>query len=162
MTDKTNYLTREGYDKLVQELHTLKKIELPKVLERLAEAKSMGDLSENFEYKSALEDKDLIQTRMNEIEELLHDVEIIKEEKKTVKKWDKTVEYGTKVTFAVEGDKEYVADVVGTGEVGIETDGLKISFESPLGIALKGKKIGETVKMRLNTGKIDVKVINIQ
>ena len=86
MTDKTNYLTREGYDKLVQELHTLKKIELPKVLERLAEAKSMGDLSENFEYKSALEDKDLIQTRMNEIEELLHDVEIIKEEKKTVKK----------------------------------------------------------------------------
>ena len=162
MTDKTNYLTREGYDKLVQELHTLKKIELPKVLERLAEAKSMGDLSENFEYKSALEDKDFIQTRMNEIEDLLHDVEIIQEEKKVIKKWDKTVEYGTTVTFAVEGDKEYTADVVGTGESGLEGEDLKISFESPLGIALKGKKIGDVTKMRLSTGKVDVKIINIK
>ncbi|AHB41493.1 hypothetical protein P148_SR1C00001G0703 [candidate division SR1 bacterium RAAC1_SR1_1] len=162
MSTKINYLTKEGYEKLIEELHRLKKVELPKILERLADAKSMGDLSENFEYKSALEDKDFVQTRMNEIEELIHNVEIIKEEKTPAKKADKVVDYGTTVTFFVEGDKEYTVDVVGTGEAGLDNKDLKISLESPLGLALKGKKIGETVKMRLATGKIDVKIVNIK
>lgn len=163
MSTKINYLTREGYEKLIEELHNLKKSELPKILERLADAKSMGDLSENFEYKSALEDKDFVQTRINEIEELIHNVEIIKEEKKPAKKADKVVDYGTTVTFFVEGDKEYTADVVWTWEAGlVDAKDLKISLESPLWIALKGKKIGEVVKMRLATGKIDVKIINIK
>lgn len=78
---KKNYLTKKGYEQLVQELHELKKEKLPAVLERLGEAKAMGDLSENFEYKSALEDKDLINSRVSEIENLINDVEIIKEEK---------------------------------------------------------------------------------
>ncbi len=162
MTTKVNYLTKEGYDKLVQELHNLKKEQLPAVLERLAEAKSMWDLSENFEYKSALEDKDFIQTRMNEIEELLHDVEIIQEEKKSVKKADKVVDYWSRVTFYVEGEKEYTADIVGTGEAGLDNGELKLSFDSPLGIAIRGKKIGDVVKMRITTGKSDVKIINIE
>ncbi|MDD3262854.1 MAG: GreA/GreB family elongation factor [Candidatus Absconditabacteria bacterium] len=162
MSTKINYLTREGYERLVQELHDLKKIELPKILERLSDAKAMGDLSENFEYKSALEDKDFAQTRINEIEELIHNVEIIKEEKKTSKKTDKTVDYGTKVTVSVEGDKEYTVDIVGTGETGIDGKNLKISLESPLGLAIKGKKIGEIGKMKLATGKVDVKIVNIQ
>jgi len=88
---KKNYLTKEGYDQLIQELHELKKEKLPAVLERLGEAKAMGDLSENFEYKSALEDKDLINSRIVEIENLIDDVEIIKEEKKT--KAGKVVDY---------------------------------------------------------------------
>lgn len=162
MSTKINYLTKEGYEKLIEELHRLKKVELPKILERLADAKSMWDLSENFEYKSALEDKDFVQTRMNEIEELIHNVEIIKEEKTPAKKADKVVDYWTTVTFFVEGDKEYTVDVVGTGEAWLDNKDLKISLESPLGLALKGKKIWETVKMRLATGKIDVKIVNIK
>ena len=93
---KKNYLTKEWYEQLVEELHELKKIKLPAVLERLWEAKAMGDLSENFEYKSALEDKDLINSRIGEIETLIEDVEIIKEEKKS--KSDKIIDYGSKVT----------------------------------------------------------------
>lgn len=77
---KKNYLTKEGYEQLVQELNELKKVKLPSVLERLGEAKAMGDLSENFEYKSALEDKDFINSRIGEIETLIDDVEIIKED----------------------------------------------------------------------------------
>ena len=88
---KKNYLTKEGYEKLVQELHELKKEKLPAVLERLGEAKAMGDLSENFEYKSALEDKDLINSRISEIEHLIDDVEIIKEENQ--KKQGKIIDY---------------------------------------------------------------------
>jgi len=161
MANKVSYLTKEWYDKLVLELNALKKEELPKVLERLADAKSMWDLSENFEYKSALEDKDFIQTRMNEIEELLYNVEIISDEKKVVKKADKVVDYGSKVTIAIEGEKEYTVNIVGTWEAYFDADDLKLSFESPIGMAIKGKKIGETGKMRLANGRVDVKIINI-
>jgi transcription elongation factor GreA len=109
---KKNYLTKEGYEKLVQELQDLKKVKLPQVLERLGEAKAMGDLSENFEYKSALEDKDLINSRIGEIENLIDDVEIIKEEKKS--RAGKTIDYGSKVTLQTDDGDINTVTVVGT------------------------------------------------
>jgi transcription elongation GreA/GreB family factor len=72
----------------------------------------MGDLSENFEYKSALEDKDFTNSRIAEIETLIEDVEIIKEEKKS--KSDKVIDYGSKVTIQMEDDDIYSVTVVGT------------------------------------------------
>lgn len=162
MSTKINYLTKEWYEKLVEELHTLRKVELPKILERLADAKSMWDLSENFEYKSALEDKDFAQTRINEIEELIHDVEIIQEEKKSTKKTDKIVDYWRKITLQIEWDKEYTVDIVWTWEAGLYEKTLKVSFDSPLGIAIKWKKIWEVCKMRLSTWRVNVKIIDIK
>lgn len=161
MSNKVNYLTKEWYEKLVAELHRIKKVDLPEILERLSEAKAMWDLSENFEYKSALEDKDFAHTRINEIEELIHNVEIIKEEKSKSKKWDKIVDYWVRVKFFVEWDKEYTADVVGSGEAWLEWDKLKISLDSPLGLSIRWKKIGDTAKMRLPTGRVEVKIIDI-
>ena len=135
-----NFLTREWYDKLINELQELKQEKLPAVLERLAEAKAMWDLSENFEYKSAMEDKDFINSRIAEITNLIADVEIVEKEK-DIKKSDKVVDFGSKVTVSIEDDdKEYQVSIVGTWEIGIE-DGLKISFESPLGQAIRGKKV---------------------
>ena len=155
-----NFLTREWYDKLINELQELKQEKLPAVLERLAEAKAMGDLSENFEYKSAMEDKDFINSRIAEITNLIADVEIVEKEK-DIKKSDKVVDFGSKVTVRIEDDdKEYLVSVVGTWEIGIE-DGLKISFESPLGQAIRGKKVGDTVKMRHEGGRKDVKIIAV-
>ena len=87
-----NFLTREGYDKLIAELQELKQEKLPAVLERLAEAKAMGDLSENFEYKSAMEDKDFINSRIAEITNLIADVEIV-EKDKDVSKAVKVVDF---------------------------------------------------------------------
>ncbi len=72
---KKNYLSKEWYEQLVEQLHQLRNTKLPSILERLSEAKAMWDLSENFEYKSALEDKDFTQSRINEIEEMLDNVE---------------------------------------------------------------------------------------
>ena len=95
-----NFLTREGYDKLIAELQELKQEKLPAVLERLAEAKAMGDLSENFEYKSAMEDKDFINSRIAEITNLIADVEIV-EKDKDVSKAGKVVDFGSKVTVAI-------------------------------------------------------------
>lgn len=155
-----NFLTREWYDKLINELQELKQEKLPAVLERLAEAKAMWDLSENFEYKSAMEDKDFINSRIAEITNLIADVEIVEKEK-DIKKSDKVVDFGSKVTVRIEDDdKEYRVSIVGTWEIGIE-DGLKISFESPLGQAIRGKKVGDTVKMRHEGGRKDVKIIAV-
>ena len=155
-----NFLTREWYDKLINELQELKQEKLPAVLERLAEAKAMWDLSENFEYKSAMEDKDFINSRIAEITNLIADVEIVEREK-DIKKSDKVVDFGSKVTVRIEDDdKEYQVSIVGTWEIGIE-DGLKISFESPLGQAIRGKKVGDTVKMRHEGGRKDVKIIAV-
>lgn len=156
-----NFLTREGYEKLIAELQDLKQEQLPAVLERLAEAKAMWDLSENFEYKSAMEDKDFINSRIVEIQNLINDVEIIEKEKES-KKADKTVDVGTTVVVEIEDDdKEYEVQIVGTGEVGIE-NGLQISFESPLGQAIRGKKVGETAKMRHESGRKNVKIISVK
>lgn len=155
-----NFLTREWYDKLINELQELKQEKLPAVLERLAEAKAMWDLSENFEYKSAMEDKDFINSRIAEITNLIADVEIVEREK-DIKKSDKVVDFGSKVTVRIEDDdKEYQVSIVGTWEIGIE-DGLKISFESPLGQAIRGKRVGDTVKMRHEGGRKDVKIIAV-
>ena len=155
-----NFLTREWYDKLINELQELKQEKLPAVLERLAEAKAMWDLSENFEYKSAMEDKDFINSRIAEITNLIADVEIVEKEK-DIKKSDKVVDFGSKVTVRIEDDdKEYQVSIVGTWEIGIE-DGLKISFESPLGQAIRGKRVGDTVKMRHEGGRKDVKIIAV-
>ena len=165
---KKNYLTKEWYDQLIQELNELKKIKLPSVLERLWEAKAMGDLSENFEYKSALEDKDLINSRIVEIENLIDDVEIIKEEKKS--KSNKTVDYGSKVTIQMDDNDIYTITVVGTGETTMEfdkafktvKDSIKISLESPIGQAIKWKKAGDIAKMRLNNDRKELKILDVK
>jgi len=161
---KKNYLTKEWYQNLLDELHELKGEKLSGVLERLAEAKSMWDLSENFEYKSALEDKDFIATRVAEIESLIEDVEIIEEETKSSKKWksDKIVDYGSTVVLKVEWEKEYEVTIVGSWEISLsDYNGAKISLESPMGLAIRWKKAGDNVKMRLHDGKIDVKIISV-
>lgn len=165
---KKNYLTKEWYEQLVQELNELKKVKLPGVLERLGEAKAMGDLSENFEYKSALEDKDFINSRIGEIENLIDDVEIIKEEKKT--KSDKVVDYGSKVTVQMDDGDVFMVTIVGTGETTMDfdknlkvtKDSIKISLESPMGIAIKWKKAGDIVKMRLHTERKEVKILDVK
>jgi len=165
---KKNYLTKEGYEQLVQELNELKKIKLPSVLERLGEAKAMGDLSENFEYKSALEDKDFINSRISEIETLIEDVEIIKEEKKS--KSDKMVDYGSKVTVKMDDNDIFNVTIVGSWETTMEfdknfktvKDSIKISLESPMGLALKWKKSWDTVKMRLNNEKKEIRILDVK
>ncbi len=153
---------------MLAELNELKKDKLPNILERLWEAKAMWDLSENFEYKSALEDKDFVNSRISEIETLIDNVEIIKEEKKS--KSDKVVDYGSLVTFRIEDDDTYTVTVVGSWETTMEfdrtiktvKDSVKISLESPMGIAIRGHKAGDVVRMRLHTGKKEITILDIK
>ena len=102
---KKNYITREWYEKLVAELRELKEVKLPDILEKLAEAKAQWDLSENFEYKSAMEDKDFVNSKIADLENLIANAEIISDEKAASKWWE--VDYGTTVTLSIEGEWLY-------------------------------------------------------
>jgi len=152
------FLTKEGYEKLLHELHELKKVKLPEVLARLKEASEQWDISENAEYDEALARKELLEARIGEIERLISNVEIIK---KSTKKGDQTVWYGSRVWLSFEDGATYDVEIVGSWEVEINDDWLRISFQSPLGSAIRNKKVGDTAKVRLVTGRTEVKILSI-
>jgi len=159
MTQK-NYLTKEWYEKLSHELNDLKKVKLPAVIERISEARAQWDLSENFDYKAALEDRDLVESRIIEIQHLIKDVEII-EEKVKWKKQSSVVDYGSIVRIQFEDGKEYKITIVGSWEVATDKNNVHISLDSPLGSAIRWKSTGDTCSMRMATGKQAIKIISV-
>ena len=159
MAEATKTISREWYEKLIAELQELKQDKLPAVLEQIADAKELWDLSENFDYKNALEEKDLINSRIKQIEELIDGVEIIYSDKKS---GEKTVWFGSKVIVQIEDDDPHEVTIVWTWEVKYQHGEILISFDSPLGQAIRGKKAGDVAKMRLNNERKDVKIISVK
>ncbi len=148
-----HHLTKEWYEKLLKELQNLKEKELPEVLSRLKSAIEQWDLSENAEYEQAMEDKNMIEKKISEIEDLLKNVKII--ENATMD----TVGYGNKVTIERDGKKE-TYEIVWTWEVDIFNN--KISLHSPLWNAIKWKKKWATVTVDSPKWEYQVKIIDIK
>lgn len=157
MNSKKIYLTEEGLVELKKEHNELTNVRRPDVLARVTQARNQGDLSENAEYVAARDELSFIDGRIDELEELLKQVSIIKEASK--KSGGKNIiELGSTVTLHIDGKKE-VYTVVGEWEADpIEK---KISHESPLGKALLGKTIGEKVEVTAPAGKIVYKVVDV-
>lgn len=132
-------LTQAGIDELQAELDSLIAERGP-VAEKIKTAREFGDLSENAEYQSARQEQEKLEARISEIENILNNVEVIKQPK-----GDSKVQLGSTVTLKNDG-KTKKFQVVGT----IEADPLegKISDESPIGQALLGKKLGEEVEIK--------------
>src|SRR3989344_7569645 len=128
MKYKKIYLTKEGLEELKKEYEELVKAKRPVVLERVSQARNMGDLSENAEYVAARDELSFIDGRIDELEGLLKQVVLIEGDKnKTGKK--KSVDLGSKVTLYVNGKKE---DFMVVGEWEADPKEKKISHESPL------------------------------
>lgn len=157
MDAKKIFLTQEGLEELKKELVDLQNAKRPKVLERLAEARAMGDLSENSEYTAAREELALIDGRIEELQEILKGVEVIKEDHSA--KGKKAVQLGSKVKVKIK-DKHDVFTLVGEWEA--DPKERKISHESPLGKALIGKAVGEQVEVEAPAGKILYTVVEIE
>ena len=136
--NKAFLLTKEGVEELEAELAAMIAERAP-VADRIKTARDLGDLSENAEYQTAREEHDKIEARISEIEHILRNVEIIKKPKDGSK-----VQIGSTVKLKG-GGKTKQFQVVGT----VEADPLsgKISDESPIGKALLGKKLGESVEI---------------
>ena len=150
-------VTQEGYDKIVAEHDELVSVKRAEVAERIKEAISYGDISENAEYDSAKNEQAELEERIHELEEMLRKAKIISEEEM---KGDK-VNIGLKVTVkdTDTGEKE-VFSIVGATES--DPFSGKISTESPVGKALIGKKKGETVAVEIPDGVINYKIMKIE
>lgn len=145
MDSKKIYLTSEGLDELKEEYEDLTKVKRPAILNRVSQARNMGDLSENAEYTVAREELSFIDGRIDELDELLKQVVLISNNHSN------TIKLGSTVKVNTGKDKEEFTVV---GEWEADPKEKKISHESPLGKALIGKKVGEKVEVEAPAGKI--------
>jgi len=149
------FLTKEGLNKLKEELDNLQSKSRPETVERLSLARMQGDLSENTEYASAREQLSFIDGRIEELEEITKNAQLIDESKKV----SGCVCLGCKVTIKV-GSNENVYHIVGEWEA---NPGMKkVSHSSPLGHALLGKKVGDDVEFEAPAGRIVFKIVKIE
>ena len=155
--DKKNLLTYEGLQKLESELHNLKVVKRKAVAQKIKEAREQGDLSENAEYDAAKDEQRDIEARIDEIEKILKNAEVVVEEEVDLDK----ISVGCRVKILdMEYDEELDYKIVGSTEANSLKG--KISNESPVGKALLGAKVGEVVTVETQAGDLNYKVLEIQ
>ncbi|MDD5899714.1 MAG: transcription elongation factor GreA [Lachnospiraceae bacterium] len=155
--EKKNILTYEGLKKLEDEIQDLKVVRRKEVADKIKEAREQGDLSENAEYDAAKEEQREIEARIEEIEKILKNAEVVDEEEVDVD----TINIGCKVkVYDMEYDEELEFRIVGSTEAS-SLEG-KISNESPVGKALLRHKTGDVVQVETQAGVIEYKVLEIQ
>jgi len=156
MAEKKTMLTYEGLKRLEDELQELKVVRRKDVAAKIKEARSQGDLSENAEYDAAKEEQAEIEARIGLIEKMLRNAEVIDEDELD----GDAVTIGRKVTIL---DKEFNEEVeyliVGSTEA--DPIGGRISNESPLGMALLDKKVGDNISVEAPDGVIKYKILKI-
>lgn len=161
MNQAANYITAEKRKELQKELEDLRGPKRQEILETLAYAKSLGDLSENAEYHQAREEQGKLETRIKKIEEILESSQTVKGGGGDIIEIGSTVvvqRINAKGLPATEaGEKKYV--IVGSQEA--DTAQGKISNHSPIGSALFGKKKGESVTFATPKGPVNYKIINV-
>lgn len=150
---KKTQLTQEGFERFQKELDELKNAKRPVAVERLQRARAMGDLSENSEYVAAKEDLAFTEGRILELEEILKNVEVISDNSNGA-----VVALGRKVTVEVQSNKETFHIV---GEFEADPLNKKVSPTSPVGKALIGKQVGDTVEIEIPAGKKVYKIVDI-
>lgn len=155
LTTKKQLLTQEGLEKLKIEFEELVKVKRPKVIERVRQAREMGDLAENSEYDAAKEEQSQVEIRIAELEKILNNVQLIT---KPTTAADFIV-IGSQVVVEI-NDELHEFTIVGS----LEADPVnkKISNESPVGKAILGAKVGETLEVAASPVKSKIKVLEIR
>ena len=150
-------MTRVGYDKLKADLEQLHTVEMPKILERLAKARSEGDLSENAEYHGARESQGLMEARINVLRDKLARAAFV-----DLSQFPKgEVAFGSTVRVKdLDFSDEEEFTLVGAGEE--DYDSGKIMITSPLAQGLVGKKIGDRVEIAVPQGTLKFEVLEIR
>ena len=151
---KETYLTEEGLNEIKKELEYLKLEKRPEVINALKEARALGDLSENAEYDAARNEQATVEAKIIELEAMIEHAVIIKE----VKTDKVSIGNNVKIEYVEDNDTE-VYSIVGSKEA--DPFNNKISNESPMAIAIMGKKVGETVEVSSPDGVYSVKIVAI-
>lgn len=150
-------ITKKGYEALKAELDRIKKVERPKIIEAIAEARAHGDLSENAEYHAAKERQGFIEARIKELESKLADARVIEMANRT----SETVVFGATVELVeMESKQKKQYMLVGQDEADLKNG--KISVQSPVGKALIGKRVGDQVEVTTPARVVEYEVIAIR
>ena len=152
--DKKFILTRQGLTSLKSEYDELTKVKRSQIIKRIQIAREFGDLSENSEYDAAKEEQSLLETRITQLEDVLKRAQIIE----PVKKADFVV-IGSTVVVEM-NDEGHKFSIVGSMEA--DPTESKISNESPVGKALLGLQVGETIEVSVGPVKSKIKLLEIQ
>lgn len=156
MAEKDVFLTREGFEKLENELEEAKIVKRKEVAERIKEALDFGDISENSEYDQAKNEQAKLEERIAKIESILRNAKLIEDEEISTE----VVGIGSKVlVLDVEYDEEMEYTIVGSAEAN-PYDG-KISNESPVGKALLGSKAGQVIDVNVPNGVLKYQIQKI-
>ena len=156
MAEKKNILTYEGLKKLEDELQDLKVNQRREIAQKIKEAREQGDLSENAEYDAAKDEQRDIEARIEELEAILKNAEVVVEDEVGLNK----INVGCAVkVYDITFDEEMEFKIVGSTEAN-SLEG-KISNESPVGQALMGKQIGDVVTVETQAGVMEYKVLDI-
>jgi transcription elongation factor GreA len=150
-------ITKKGSEALKAELDRLRKVERPRVIEAIAEARAHGDLSENAEYDAAKERQGFIEARIAELEGKLAEARIIE----TAGRVSDTVVFGaTVVLIEQEAQEKRQYTLVGQDEADLKFS--KISVQSPVGRALIGKRVGDFVEVKTPAKLVEYEVVEIR
>ncbi|HIX09910.1 MAG TPA: transcription elongation factor GreA [Firmicutes bacterium] len=148
-------MTQQGYEEAVKKLEYLQKVKRAEIVQRIAEARSHGDLSENAEYDAARNEQAANERAIEELEFQVKNAKVIEENAD-----NSAVHFGSEVTVHdLDFDEDVVYTIMGT----TEADPMKniISNESPVGAALMGKKAGDTVTVQAPNGEYKLKILKI-
>ena len=157
MEEKKNLLTYAGLKALEEELHDLKVIKRKEVAEKIKEAREQGDLSENAEYDAAKDEQRDIEARIEQIEKILKNAEVVVEDEVDLDK----ISVGCQVkVLDEEYEEEMEFKIVGSSEANSLKG--KISNESPVGRALLGHSVGDEIIVETQAGEMKYKVLGIQ
>lgn len=152
-------ISQEGYDKLREEIRQLEEVEMPKIAERIGEARAEGDLSENAEYHGQREAQGLTQARINLLKTQLASSYIV--DKSTMPKG--VVAFGSRVTVRdLSDDSEEIYEFVGPGEDNYDGPVMKILTSSPLAAGLLSKKVGDKVEIQLPRTMQKLQIVKIE
>ncbi|MEM8734191.1 MAG: transcription elongation factor GreA [Planctomycetota bacterium] len=149
-------MTREKYNELRDEIERLETVEMPIVTEKIAEARAEGDLKENAEYHGQRQNQGMLQAKINELKTMVANAFIIDPDKLNR---DEVSLLATVTVKDLDYDDEEEFTMVGAGDEDYDTG--KILSTSPIGVALMGKKIGDTVEVEVPKGKLRFEVLKI-
>ena len=149
-------MTREGYEKEKARLERMRTVEMIEIAKRIADARGMGDLSENAEYHAAREDQGMLQARIDALGDKLARAYIVEKNSQP----SDSVVFGSRVRVTdLDSQEEEVYELVGPGEE--DYDNNKILTSSPVGKGLLGKKLGEVAEIKVPRGSLRYEILEI-
>jgi len=151
-----HYMTREGYNKLVEEVNYLESERRPAISKQIAEARDKGDLSENAEYDAAKEMQGIVETKIAQLKNLISNARLIDESQITTD----SVQIMNKVTIRnTKNNQKMVYTLVAESEANLKEG--KIAVNTPIGKGLLGKKVGDIAEIKVPSGLMSYEIIDI-